>query len=139
MITKILLALVIVIVIILVAAYLTPRDFRLSKSATIDAPREKIYDYIRFLKSQENYSVWVMTDPNIQLQYTGIDGTVGSASSWTSEMKNVGIGAQEIKALIPNEAMTVEIRFEKPFKATNFSDIALEDIGEQTKVTNTFY
>jgi uncharacterized protein YndB with AHSA1/START domain len=128
MFTKILLILVVIVALLLVVAYLTPRDFRLSKSVTINAPREKVYEYIRFLKSQENYSVWVMADPNIKMQYTGTDGTIGSTSAWTSDMKNVGVGAQTITALVPNEKTTVEIRFEKPMKATNYADTTLETV-----------
>lgn len=139
MLTKILLVFIALVVLFLVIAYFTPREFSLSKSVTIDAPREKVYEYIRLLKSQEKYSVWVMTDPNIAMQYIGTDGAVGATSSWKSEMKNVGVGAQTITALVPNEKMTVEIRFEKPMKATNYADTTLETVGGQTKVTNTFY
>jgi uncharacterized protein YndB with AHSA1/START domain len=139
MLMKILLVLVVIVIIVLVIAYFTPRDFRLSKSVTVDASREKVYEYIRFLKSQEKYSVWVMADPNIAMQYTGTDGAIGATSSWTSEMKNVGVGAQTITTLVPNEKVTVEIRFEKPMKATNYADTTLEVVGGQTKVTNTFY
>lgn len=139
MFTKILIVLVVIVALFLVVAYLVPRDFSLSKSVTISAPREKIYDYIRFLKSQEKYSVWVMADPNVKMTYTGTDGSIGGTSAWSSEMKNVGVGAQTITALVPNEKVTVEIRFEKPMKATNYADTTLETVGEQTKVTNTFY
>ncbi len=139
MLTKILLVLVAIVIILLVVAYFTPRNFSLSKSITINAPREKVYEYIRLLKNQEKYSVWVMADTNIAMKYTGTDGTVGATSSWTSEMKNVGVGAQTITALVPNEKVTVEIRFEKPMKATNYADTTLETVGGQTKVTNTFY
>lgn len=139
MFTKILLVLVVIVALFLVVAYLVPREFTLSKSVVINAPREKVYEYIRFLKSQEKYSIWVMADPNIAMQYTGTDGAVRATSSWKSEMKNVGVGAQTITALVPNEKVTVEIRFEKPMKATNYADTTLEAVGEQTKVTNTFY
>lgn len=139
MIKKLLFVLVAIVVILLAVAYFTPRNFSLSKSITINAPRETVYDYVRFLSSQEKYSVWVMADPNIAMQYTGTDGAVGATSSWKSEMKNVGVGAQTITALVPNEKMTVEIRFEKPMKATNYADTTLEVVGGQTKVTNTFY
>ena len=139
MLTKILFVLVTIVILFLVIAYFTPRDFSLSKSVTIDAPREKVYEYIRFLKSQEKYSVWVMADPNVEMTYTGTDGAIGGTSAWKSEMKNVGVGAQTITALVPNEKITVEIRFEKPMKATNYADTTLETVGEQTKVTNTFY
>lgn len=137
---KLLLSLVIIIALILIVAYFLPRDFRLSKSVVINAPRETVYDYVRFLKNQEKYSVWVMADPNVKMTYTGTDGTVGAISAWVSDDKNVGVGEQEIKALVPNEKMTVEIRFKKPMEGTNYSDTVVESIdATHTKVTNSFY
>ncbi len=139
MIKKLFLGIVVIIGLVLIVAYFLPRDFRLSKSVVINAPRETVYDYVKLLKNQEKYSVWVMTDPNVKMNYTGTDGAIGGTSAWKSEMKNVGVGAQTITALVPNEKITVEIRFEKPMKATNYADTTLETVGEQTKVTNTFY
>ena len=80
-----------------------------------------------------------MTDPNIKLDYKGIDGTVGFISSWSSENKNVGVGVQEIKAIKEGERYDVELRFEKPFKATNqaySTTIAMD--SHHTKVTTIF-
>lgn len=140
MLKKLLLSLVVLIGLILIVAYFLPRDFRLSKSVVINAPHETVYDYIRFLKNQEKYSVWVMADPNVKMTYTGTDGTVGAISAWVSDNKNVGVGEQEIKALVPNEKMTVEIRFKKPMEGVNYSDTVVEAIdATHTKVTNSFY
>jgi hypothetical protein len=81
-----------------------------------------------------------MADPNVKMTYTGTDGTVGAISAWVSDDKNVGVGEQEIKALVPNEKMTVEIRFQKPMEGTNYSDTVVEAIdATHTKVTNSFY
>lgn len=140
MLKKLFLSLVVIIGLVLIVTYFLPRDFRLSKTVVIDAPRETVYDYVRFLKNQEKYSVWMMADPNVTMTYTGTDGTVGAVSAWVSEDSNVGVGEQEIKALIPNEKMTVEIRFKKPMEGVNYSDTVVEAIdATHTKVTNSFY
>jgi uncharacterized protein YndB with AHSA1/START domain len=95
---------------------------------------------MRFLKNQEKYSVWVMADPNVKMTYTGTDGTVGAISAWASEDNNVGVGEQEIKNLVPNEKITVEIRFKKPMEGINYADATLEKVEEnQTKITDSFY
>jgi hypothetical protein len=70
MLKKLFLSLVVLIGLVLIIAYFLPRDFRLSKSVVINAPRETVYDYVRFLKNQEKYSVWVMADPNVKMTYT---------------------------------------------------------------------
>src|SRR5689334_21812929 len=99
----------------LIIAFFTPREFSVEKLITINKPKQQVFDYVKLLKNQEHYSVWVMKDPNINLVYTGVDGTVGATSSWTSDDKNVGIGEQEIKEIKDGEKLNVEIRFKKPF------------------------
>jgi hypothetical protein len=80
-----------------------------------------------------------MADPNIKIEYKGTDGTVGFISSWTSDNKNVGIGAQEITAIREGERYDVELRFEKPFKATNQAYTTTAPIdSNRTKITTTF-
>lgn len=139
MITKFFLFILLLVAVVLVTAYFLPRDFRLSKTVTIEASRENIYNYVRYLENQDQYSVWVMADPGIQITFSGKDGEIGGSNAWTSQMKNVGVGSQIITALVPNEKITVEIHFEKPFKAINYSDTILTEVEWKTQVTNTFY
>jgi hypothetical protein len=127
------------IALILLAAAIMPKALTISAEIIIEKPTSEVFNYVKHLKNQEKYSVWVMADPNIKLDYNGTDGTVGFIASWSSENKNVGIGAQEIKAIKEGERYDVELRFEKPFKATNqayTTTTALD--GKRTKVTTVF-
>ncbi len=139
MLLNILLIIVAIVILFLIIAYIIPRKFSISKSVIINTSREQVYQYIARLENQKQYSVWLMRDPAVVISATGTDGTVGARQAWVSQDKNVGAGEQEITSLLPNEKMTVEIRFEKPFKATNYADTTLETVGEQTKVVNTLY
>ncbi len=124
---------------ILLVAALMPKAFALSAEIIIDRPSGDVFNYVKHLKNQEKYSVWVMADPNIKIDYKGTDGTVGFISSWTSENKNVGVGAQEITAIKEGERYDVEIRFEKPFKATNPAYTTTVPIdNNRTKIITTF-
>lgn len=124
----------------LLIALLVKKDFSLQKEIVIAKPKTVVFDYVKLIKNQERYSVWVMKDPNIKIVYTGTDGTVGFTSSWTSDDKNVGIGEQEIKKIRDGESMEVEIRFEKPFKATNYALTTVSATADgKTKVTTLFY
>lgn len=132
----ILLALVAV---ILLAAAIMPKALNISAEIVIERPSTEVFNYVKNIKNQMKYSVWVMADPNIKIDYRGTDGTVGFISSWTSTNKNVGVGAQEITAIKEGERYDVELRFEKPFKATNqayTTTIPLD--GNRTKVTTVF-
>ena len=128
----------IVAVILLIAAVM-PKKLEISTDIEIDKPVQEVFNYVKHLKNQEKYSVWVMADPKIKIEYKGIDGTVGFISSWHSDDKNVGVGAQEIKAIKEGERYDVELRFEKPFKATNQAYTTTVAVNEnKTKVTTVF-
>ena len=65
---------------------------------------------------------------------------MGFKSSWESNDKNVGVGEQEIIKLVDGESMEVEIRFKKPFEATNYALTTVTTKGDsQTKVNQVFY
>lgn len=128
-----------IIVLFMLLALIIKKDFALEKQIVINKPRATVFNYLKLIKNQEKYSVWVMKDPDIKIVYTGTDGTVGFTSSWTSDDKNVGIGAQEIIKLNEGESMEVEIRFKKPFEATNYAHTAVTALADaQTKVSMTF-
>lgn len=129
-----------IIALFLLVALLTKKDFTLEKQVTINRSKGDVFNYAKLLKNQEKYSVWVMKDPAIKLVYSGTDGTVGARSSWESNDKNVGIGEQEIIKINEGESVEVEIRFKKPFEATNWATTRLtsNDNG-QTQVSLSFY
>ena len=80
-----------------------------------------------------------MADPNSKLVYTGTDGTVGFKASWNSEMKNVGVGEQEIIKITEGVGYHAEIRFEKPFKGISYANTITQSLSEnQTKFITTF-
>jgi len=135
----ILYALLALVALILLVAAIMPKAFSITSEVVIERPCAEVFNYVKTIKNQEKYSVWVMADPNIKIDYKGTDGTVGFISSWTSDNKNVGVGAQEITAIKDGERYDVELRFEKPFKATNYAYTATSAINSnQTKVTTVF-
>lgn len=121
-------------------ALLVKKEFNLEKQIVINKTQKEVFDYLKLIRNQEKYSVWVMRDPHVNIVYTGTDGTVGFKSSWTSDDKNVGIGEQEIIKLTEGVSTEVEIRFKKPFEATNWARTSLTAVSEsQTQVTQVFY
>lgn len=136
---KLLLAILSIIALILVAALFIGKEFSLSKTVTINKPKQQVFDYAKLIKNQEQYSVWVMKDPKVKIVYSGTDGTVGAQSSWESKDKNVGVGQQQIIELKEGESIKVELRFKEPFEGTNYATNTFESVGDnQTKVTSTF-
>lgn len=128
------------IVLFLIAGLLLPKNFRVERAIVISQPKQQVFDYVKLIRNQEQYSVWVMKDPKVKIVYTGTDGTVGFKSSWTSDDKNVGIGEQEIIKLKEAEMVEVELRFKKPFEATNYGITEVSSLNNgSTKVSSIFY
>ena len=129
---------IIILVVLLVAAFMK-KDSSIVSEIEINKPQRVVFDFVKILRNQEKYSKWVMADPNSKIEYKGTDGTVGFISSWKSEMKNVGVGEQEIINIVDGERYDVEIRFEKPFKGISKAIITTEFVdANKTKVTTTF-
>jgi hypothetical protein len=135
---NILLVIVLVIVaflaFIFIAALFTRKDYAIEREIVINKPKEVVFDYIRYLRNQELYSKWVMTDPNMKKSFRGTDGSVGFVYAWDGN-KKAGKGEQEIMNLVPYERMDLEIRFEKPFEGIGHSPFILEAVSEnETKI-----
>lgn len=136
---KILIVLIGIIALPFIIALFVPRTYTVSVSETINQPRDTVYNFIRILKNQEKYSVWVMEDPNLNPEIVGTDGTVGATQKWNSEMDNVGEGEQEITALTPDR-MDVDLRFIRPFKGKGKAAYLFKPVSEnQTVITAEFY
>lgn len=132
---KILIAMAIIIAIPLIIALFVEKDYAVEREITINKSKQEVFDYIKFLKNQDNFSKWSTMDPNMKKTYRGTDGTVGFVSAWESNDENVGVGEQEIKKIVEGERIDFELRFIKPFEATEPAFMSTETVSEnQTKV-----
>jgi hypothetical protein len=124
---------------LLLIALFIPNDYTVSVSTTINKPKQEVFDYVKLIKNQENYSIWVMQDPNVNMDYQGVDGTVGFKASWDSKDDNVGAGSQQITA-VSEERIDVDLHFDRPMKGDDKASTLLESISEnETKITAEFY
>lgn len=136
---KIGIVILILIAIVLIVAAFIPKSYTVSVSETINQPRQIVYDYLRMLKNQEQYSIWVMADPNLKPEIIGEDGTVGAIQKWNSKLDDVGEGEQEITAL-SIERMDVDLRFKRPFEGkAKASNIYKAISDNQTEIVCEFY
>lgn len=99
-----------IVVLALILAAFLPKKFDTARSITINKPVNEVYDYIKFLKNQEQYGEWFKMDENIETSYSGTDGTTGFTISWKS--KKVGNGRQVITGLSENQKIETNLFFE---------------------------
>jgi len=132
---KIILVIVAIIVIILVIALFVDRNYSVERNVIINKPIAEVFDYVRYLKNQDNFSKWAMMDPEMQKWYRGTDGQPGFVSAWKSEKKNVGAGEQEILRIEEDKRIDYELRFLEPFESTQQAYITTTAIDSmQTRV-----
>ncbi|WP_244270376.1 SRPBCC family protein [Christiangramia echinicola] len=115
---KILIVLVVIIAIPLILALFVPKSYEVERNIIIDQPKQEVFNYVKYLKNQDNYSKWASMDPDMEKTYSGTDGTVGFVSAWNSENEEVGKGEQEIVKLEDGERIDFELRFYEPFEST---------------------
>ena len=128
----IVIALLSLIALLFIAALFIKKDYAIQRIITINKPKADVFNYIRFLKNQDNYSYWVMMDPAMKKTYSGNDGTIGFIYAWDSANKNAGKGEQELKQIVDGEKLDIEVRFEKPFAGVAHTPMVTEDLSDNT-------
>lgn len=126
------------IIILLVALYAViailafSKDYHYEKSIVINAPKEKVWQHVGSLKQ---YNIW---DPfskqvkNISLTYSGEGDKVGDSYHWKGDGSE---GEQSITEIVPNEKMTTNLHFIKPFEGDAKAAFIVTPEGNGTKVT----
>ena len=127
---NILYAIVGLIVIMLLIGLFVSKDYAVERQVTIDKSKDVVFDYVKYLKNQNTYSVWIKADPNIKTNFTGTDATPGFISAWESLDKNIGKGEQEITKIDPGKRIDYELRFKEPMEDTNIAYMTVDSIGE---------
>ncbi|MEI9946610.1 MAG: SRPBCC family protein [Chitinophagaceae bacterium] len=131
----ILLVLAGIIAFLLIIALFMKKEHFVKCEIVINAPRQKIFDYLKLLKNQEEFNKHAMADPGRKNEFKGTDGTVGYIHSWSGN-KNAGVGQKEIKNIIEGRGIEIEIRFVKPMTVVATMIMEMESLSDnQTKVT----
>ncbi len=132
---RILLILIIIVSVVLIAAYFMPKDYAVEREIVINKPVDSVFNYVRYLKNQNDFSVWANIDPKMKSTYTGSDGNVGAISAWESDVKDVGVGEQEITKITNGKRIDFALRFKEPMNDTAVGFMSTEAVtGNQTKV-----
>jgi len=128
------LVLVVIIALLLFIGLFIRRDHQVNACIIINAPAEKVFDYLKQLKNQDEWNKNEKEDPNKKVEHKGTDGTTGFIIAFSGN-ENVGVGEKEIKNIVDGKRVETEMRFVKPMKFTATLVIEIENISEnKTKV-----
>lgn len=107
-----------IVALVLLLALIAPKTYDVFRTIEIQKPNSEVFEYLKYLDKQQEWSPWATRDPNMQRKLTGTDGEVGAISYWNGN-KDVGEGEQEITKIVEGERVEGSLRFFKPWKSTS--------------------
>ena len=133
MLKTILIVVVVLIAGVLIYAATRPDSFRVQRSATVNAPPEKIAPLISDFHHWEAWSPWEKLDPAMQKTYGGAPAGKGAVYEWSGNSK-AGAGRMEILDASPAK-VSIQLDFLKPFEGHNLTDFTFDpQAGGGTRV-----
>ena len=122
------------IALLLIIALFMKKEHYVKREIIINAPRQKVFDYLKLLKNQDEFNKHAMAGPDRKREFKGTDGTVGFIYSWSGD-KSAGQGEKEIKNIVEGKRIETEIRFVKPMRVSSSVIFETESLSDdQTKV-----
>ncbi len=85
-----------------------PNSFEVTRTKTINAPQEVIYNNVIDFKNWESWNSWVEEKPETKITLSEQTKGVGGSYSWEDED---GIGTMKTTATTPNSSITQEMQF----------------------------
>jgi len=113
----------VLLLVIAAAVFIVDTDFEVERPVTVERPVDEVFDYVKYLRNQDNYSLWGYRDPDMRQEFRGTDGMVGFVSAWEGN-EDAGSGEQKIIGLTEGERINYELRFFEPFESTSYSHIS---------------
>lgn len=123
-----------IIALLLVVALFVDGNYSVEREVTINKSKQEVFDYVKYLKNQDQFSVWAQIDPNMKKEYRGEDATVGFVSAWDSEDPKAGKGEQKIIQIAEGERIDYELHFIEPFESTDYAYLSFASVNDS--VTN---
>ncbi|MBB5037054.1 SRPBCC family protein [Prosthecobacter dejongeii] len=134
MFAKILIGLAVLLTGLAVVISMRPDDFRVSRSATMQATPQAIFEQVNDLRKGQAWSPWVKLDPSCKYTFEGPATGVGSSVKWSGN-NDVGEGKQTIVESRPGERVGMKLEFVRPFAGTNDVEFTFKPEGPGTLVT----
>ena len=123
-----------IVVILFIWTMTWPTEAHLERTATVNAPVEKVFAVVNDFSQTKEWNPWMKIDPNAVYTYSENLVGAGAYYSWTSDHDQVGNGRQELLESIPNERIKTKMEF-GGMDGLYTADFILEADGENTKLT----
>lgn len=134
MLKKILIGLVIVIGAFAAYVAMQPSDYRIERSATIDASPGQVFAQVNDFHNWQKWSPWADLDPDARAEFQGPDSGEGAKFSWDGNSE-VGKGSMTVVGSKPDERIDIRLDFIEPMAGTSDVRFTFRPNGGKTDVT----
>ena len=140
MLVKIFGGLAALLIVLAIVIAMQPEDFRVSRSAIMNATPDAVFTQINDFRKWEAWSPWAKVDPNAVMTYEGPEAGAGAIAKWAGN-NEVGEGVMIITDSRPGELVAIRLDFIKPFTSTSSTEFTLKPAtdGAGTEVTWSMY
>ena len=107
--------------------------YTVERSITIDSPPAEIYPLVVDFRRWIEWSPWEGLDPELHRTYSGSESGAGASYGWSGNRK-AGQGQMTILEAVEPSLITVDLRFDKPFKARNDMSFDIQEQGSGSAV-----
>lgn len=122
------------IAVVLILAAMKPDQFRISRSAAIKAPADRIFPLISDFKAWTAWSPYENKDPDMKRFYGPLSAGKGATYSWDGN-GNVGAGDMLITDAPAPSRIALDLNMTRPLTAHNKVEFTLVPAGDSTTVT----
>lgn len=129
---RLLVGLFVLVLLLLGVGFLLPADFKVQRTATINAPAATVYALISAPKAWKDWSVWNERDPNMKVSYSGPEAGAGAKWSWESPTE--GNGNMEFVSAKPDQEIGYKLSF-PDFGMTSDGLLTLTPTGEGVSIS----
>jgi uncharacterized protein YndB with AHSA1/START domain len=125
----------VLIVLIAIAAYATlqPSEMFISRELIVNAPPEKIFEYINNSKKANEWMPWKESDPGLVMNYSGPEAGVNSKSYWDSKGR-MGTGEALVVESILNQTVKTQLTYIRPMTMSQLAEVSLHPTNAGTIV-----
>lgn len=124
------LVLVGIIALALITGLFVNGEYAVEREVSITKPKQEVFNYVKYLKNQDNFSVWAKIDPAMKKDFIGEDATVGFVAAWDSENPDAGKGEQKIIGIQDGERIDYELHFIEPFESTDYAYMTTDAVND---------
>jgi Polyketide cyclase / dehydrase and lipid transport len=111
-----------------------PETFAVCRSATINAPADRIFGLINDFHHWASWSPFEKLDPAMTKTFSGPESGPGSSYAWVGNRK-AGAGSMTISSATPSSRVGIAMEFLKPFKSESTVQFVIEPSGAGHQVT----